>query len=148
MPSSVLADPTGVLVGTKADSAAGYSLDRYQPTPKRDVGRASVLLGESEFRPSTLIAAVYAAIIGFPQVFGLYYNKDVVAAAGIEAPQTFDELAAAFGALAERFARARDRGVPAAPLLTHRRVRRSARGPARLRRFRLLKQLVETVAVS
>lgn len=38
---------------------------------------------------------VYAAIIGFPQVFGLYYNKDVVAAAGIEAPQTFDELAAA-----------------------------------------------------
>lgn len=64
MPSSVLADPSGVLVGTKADSAAGYSLDRYQPTPKRDVGRASVLLGESEFRPSTLIAAVYAAIIG------------------------------------------------------------------------------------
>src|SRR4051794_14091812 len=55
MPSSVLADPSGVLVGTKADSAAGYSLDRYQPTPKRDVGRASVLLGESEFRPSTLI---------------------------------------------------------------------------------------------
>jgi hypothetical protein len=64
MPSSVLADPAGVLVGTKADSAAGYSLDRYQPTPKRDVGRASVLLGESEFRPCTLIAAVYAAIIG------------------------------------------------------------------------------------
>jgi molecular chaperone DnaK (HSP70) len=63
MPSSVLADPTGVLVGTKADSAAGYSLDRYQPTPKRDVGRASVLLGDSEFRPCTLIAAVYAAII-------------------------------------------------------------------------------------
>ena len=45
MPSSVLADPSGVLVGTKADNAAGYSLDRYQPTPKRDVGRASVLLG-------------------------------------------------------------------------------------------------------
>jgi molecular chaperone DnaK (HSP70) len=64
MPSSVLADPNGVLVGTKADSAAGYSLDRYQPTPKRDVGRASVLLGESEFRPCALIAAVYAAIIG------------------------------------------------------------------------------------
>jgi hypothetical protein len=64
MPSSVLADPTGVLVGTKADNAAGYGLDRYQPTPKRDVGRASVLLGESEFRPCTLIAAVYAAIIG------------------------------------------------------------------------------------
>jgi molecular chaperone DnaK (HSP70) len=37
MPSSVLADATGVLVGTKADSAAGYGLDRYQPTPKRDV---------------------------------------------------------------------------------------------------------------
>src|SRR4029077_13198159 len=64
MPSSVLADPTGVLVGTKADNAAGYGLDRYQPTPKRDVGRASVLLGESEVRPCVLIAAVYAAIIG------------------------------------------------------------------------------------
>ncbi|MBB5166960.1 molecular chaperone DnaK (HSP70) [Mycobacterium sp. AZCC_0083] len=63
MPSSVLADPNGVLVGTKADSAAGYSLDRYQPTPKRDIGRASVLLGDAEFRPCTLIAAVYAAII-------------------------------------------------------------------------------------
>ena len=63
MPSSVLADPSGVLVGTKADHAAGYNLDRYQPTPKRDVGRARVLLGESEFRPSTLIAAIYAAII-------------------------------------------------------------------------------------
>jgi hypothetical protein len=63
MPSSVLADPNGVLVGTKADSAAGYNLDRYQPTPKRDIGRASVLLGDSEFRPCTLIAAVYAAII-------------------------------------------------------------------------------------
>src|SRR5258708_13726084 len=55
MPSSVLADPNGVLVGTKADSAAGYSLDRYQPTPKRDVGRARVLLGEPEFRPCTPI---------------------------------------------------------------------------------------------
>src|SRR6478752_6461951 len=64
MPSSVLADPTGVLVGTKADNAAGYGLDRYQPTPKRDIGRASVLLGATEFRPCTLIAAVYAAIIG------------------------------------------------------------------------------------
>jgi hypothetical protein len=64
MPSSVLADPTGLLVGAEADSAAGYSLDRYLPTPKRDIGRPSVLLGESEFRPSTLIAAVYAAIIG------------------------------------------------------------------------------------
>src|SRR6185312_5344621 len=63
MPSSVLADPSGVLVGTKADNAAGYNLDRYQPTPKRDIGRASVLLGSTEFRPCTLIAAVYAAII-------------------------------------------------------------------------------------
>lgn len=63
-PSSVLADPNGLLVGAKADSAAGYSLDRYQPTPKRDVGRATVLLGDSEFRPATLIAAVYASVIG------------------------------------------------------------------------------------
>ncbi|MGX9673699.1 LpqN/LpqT family lipoprotein [Mycobacterium sp. HM-7] len=60
----MLADPNGLLVGTKADSAAGYSLDRYEPTPKRAVGRATVLLGDSEFRPPTLVAAVYAAIIG------------------------------------------------------------------------------------
>src|SRR5258708_26803597 len=64
MPSSVLADPTGVLVGTNADSAAGDSLDRYHPTPKRDIGRASVLLGESGVRPSTLVPAVDPASLG------------------------------------------------------------------------------------
>jgi len=35
---------------------------------------------------------VYNAITSFPQVFGLYYNKQVLADAGLEVPQTFDDL--------------------------------------------------------
>ncbi len=38
---------------------------------------------------------VYAAITGFPQVFGLYYNKEVFAAAGLEPPETFADLGTA-----------------------------------------------------
>ncbi|WP_066948236.1 ABC transporter substrate-binding protein [Microtetraspora fusca] len=38
---------------------------------------------------------VYAAITGFPQVFGLYYNKKVFTAAGLTPPTNFAELAAA-----------------------------------------------------
>jgi hypothetical protein len=64
MPSSVFASTTGLLVGFRADDAAGYEPDRYEPTPKRCVGRARVLLGDREFRPAELVAAVYAAIMG------------------------------------------------------------------------------------
>lgn len=64
MPSSVFAGPAGLLVGRRADRAAADEPDRYEPTPKRCVGRRSVLLGDKEFRPANLIAAVYAAIIG------------------------------------------------------------------------------------
>lgn len=38
---------------------------------------------------------VYAASIGFPQIFGYYYNKDVFAEAGLEPPQDYDEVLAA-----------------------------------------------------
>lgn len=64
MPSSVFAGTTGLLVGFRADDAAGDEPDRYEPTPKRCVGRPRVLLGDSEFRPAELIGAVYAAVIG------------------------------------------------------------------------------------
>ncbi|MER5625868.1 ABC transporter substrate-binding protein [Streptosporangium sp. NPDC002544] len=45
---------------------------------------------------------VYAAITGFPQVFGLYYNKKVLADAGVKPPGTFDELSAACRALSAK----------------------------------------------
>lgn len=64
MPSSVFAGSSGLLVGKRADRAAADEPDRYEPTPKRCVGRRSVLLGDKEFRPADLIAAVYEAIIG------------------------------------------------------------------------------------
>lgn len=35
---------------------------------------------------------VYAASIGFPQIFGIYYNKQVFAAAHLQPPQSFADL--------------------------------------------------------
>ncbi|MBB5166947.1 sensor domain-containing protein [Mycobacterium sp. AZCC_0083] len=64
MPSSVFADSTGLIVGVHADNAADYDQDRYEPTPKRQVGRSRILLGDQEFRPAELIAAIYAVVIG------------------------------------------------------------------------------------
>ncbi|MCB9460139.1 MAG: carbohydrate ABC transporter substrate-binding protein [Anaerolineaceae bacterium] len=49
----------------------------------------------------TVDGHTYAAITSFPQVFGLYYNKQVLADAGIEPPQNFTELAAACETLKE-----------------------------------------------
>lgn len=64
MPSAVFADAGGhLLVGLRADQAAGHEPDRYEPTPKRRVGRSRVLLGDKGFRPAELIAAVYEAVI-------------------------------------------------------------------------------------
>ncbi|MFE5671651.1 ABC transporter substrate-binding protein [Agromyces sp. NPDC056523] len=42
----------------------------------------------------SLNGKVYAAITGFPSIFGLYYNKTVFDEAGLEVPQTFDDLLA------------------------------------------------------
>lgn len=43
--------------------------------------------------------SVYAAITGFPTIFGLYYNKQVFAENGLQAPKTFDDLTALCSAL-------------------------------------------------
>ncbi|MGK8558149.1 Hsp70 family protein [Nocardia gipuzkoensis] len=65
MPSSVFAEDSGqLLVGAQADNTARFGLDRYEPTPKRRVGRRLVPLGNRDYRPAELIAAVYAAICG------------------------------------------------------------------------------------
>lgn len=41
---------------------------------------------------ATVDGKTYAAITSFPTVFGLYFNKQVLADAGLEPPQTFDDL--------------------------------------------------------
>lgn len=38
---------------------------------------------------------IYATAIGFPQVFGYYYNKKVLAEAGVQPPKNYDEVLAA-----------------------------------------------------
>lgn len=48
----------------------------------------------------SLDGKVYAAVTGFPSIFGFYYNKQVLADAGLEAPETFDDLNAICDALA------------------------------------------------
>jgi len=45
---------------------------------------------------------VYAAMVNFPQVWGFYYNKDVLAKAGIEPPKNIDDLFAACKAIKEK----------------------------------------------
>lgn len=49
---------------------------------------------------ASLDGKVYAAVTGFPSVFGFYYNKQILADAGLEAPQTFDDLTSICNALA------------------------------------------------
>lgn len=52
---------------------------------------------------ATMDGKTYGAITSFPQVFGLYYNKQLLADVGITAaPQNFDELQAACAALKEK----------------------------------------------
>jgi raffinose/stachyose/melibiose transport system substrate-binding protein len=41
----------------------------------------------------SLDGTVYAAITGFPSIFGVYYNKQVFADAGLSAPESFADLA-------------------------------------------------------
>lgn len=42
---------------------------------------------------------VYAAITGFPSIFGIYYNKQVLADAGVEPPSNFADLSSICDAL-------------------------------------------------
>lgn len=52
---------------------------------------------------ATVDGKTYGAIIGFPQVFGMFYNKDVFARAGIETPPgTAQELAQACSSIQSR----------------------------------------------
>lgn len=48
--------------------------------------------GDLYKQTGSLNGKVYAAVTGFPSVFGVFYNKDVFAKAGVEVPKTFDEL--------------------------------------------------------
>jgi len=62
--SSVFVDGGQVLVGAEADNTAEMRLDAYEPTPKRQVAQASVMLGGRELRPAQLIGAVLAPVLG------------------------------------------------------------------------------------
>jgi len=48
----------------------------------------------------SLDGKVYAAVLGPIQTFGVYYNKDVLSAAGVEVPTSYDELLADCDAIA------------------------------------------------
>ncbi len=48
----------------------------------------------------SLDGTVYAAVTGFPSIFGVYYNKAVFADNGLEPPTSFDDLSALCSALA------------------------------------------------
>lgn len=65
MPSSVFADEdSGVLsVGQAADNAAAWALECYEPTPKRRVDDPIVVLGDQDFTPVELIAAVFRVVL-------------------------------------------------------------------------------------
>lgn len=46
---------------------------------------------------ATVDGKTYGAILGFPQIFGVFYNKTVFAKAGVQVPTSFDALKAACG---------------------------------------------------
>lgn len=58
-------------------------------TDEEFVGRSGTLYDSA----GAIDGTVYAAITGFPQVFGLYYNRQVFADAGLEPPASFADLA-------------------------------------------------------
>lgn len=64
MSSSVYARPDGVLlVGMEADNEAAYALDCYKPTPKRDVAKKTVRLGQRPYTPVEIIAAIMSRVL-------------------------------------------------------------------------------------
>ncbi|WP_428963974.1 Hsp70 family protein [Micromonospora fluostatini] len=63
VPSGVYADPTGRLhVGRDARRLAQADPDRYEPNPKRRVDEPTVLLGDREYAPADLLAALLRAV--------------------------------------------------------------------------------------
>ncbi len=64
MSSSVYARPDGVLeVGRQADHEAAYALERYRPTPKRDVAKPTVRLGDRPYTPVEMISAIMGRVL-------------------------------------------------------------------------------------
>ncbi|GAB3399026.1 hypothetical protein GCM10027515_04890 [Schumannella luteola] len=59
------------------------------------VGKSGKLYDQT----GSLDGKVYAAITGFPSIFGIYYNKSVFEKAGIEVPTSIDEMISACPAL-------------------------------------------------
>lgn len=52
-----------LLVGKQADNEAAYALDQYESTPKRRIHRPSVRLGDRQYAPVDLIAAIMAHVL-------------------------------------------------------------------------------------
>lgn len=63
MPSAVLARPDGsLLVGESAANEAAMYLDSFEPNPKYRLGEEAVYLGERDWSPIELVAAVLARV--------------------------------------------------------------------------------------
>ncbi|MDW5592754.1 extracellular solute-binding protein [Conexibacter stalactiti] len=120
---------TGIELETVANPSAGFedtTLTRWASGSRPDVleyhptvtnllalnPRANLrdLSGEAYIAKSgdlyrsaaTVDGATYGAVIGFPQVFGMFYNKTVFERAGVEPPQNAAELVAACEAILAR----------------------------------------------
>ena len=63
MPSGVLADTEGLVTGVRAARRARIHPGAYEPSPKRRMGEAAVVLGEREYAVQDLVAAVLAKVI-------------------------------------------------------------------------------------
>lgn len=65
MSSSVYASGADgvLLVGKQADNEAGYAPEQYEQTPKRKIDRPSVRLGDRQYAPVELIAAIMAHVL-------------------------------------------------------------------------------------
>lgn len=68
----------------------------------QDLSDLPFVAASGELYPSmgTLDGKVYAAITGFPSIFGVYYNKAALADAGLQPPESFGDLSAICAALA------------------------------------------------
>jgi hypothetical protein len=63
MPSSVFAERGTLLAGDDADNFAADNWQAYEPTPKRRVDTDPIRLGDNEFSPVQVIAAVICPVI-------------------------------------------------------------------------------------
>jgi hypothetical protein len=64
MPSAVFLEKDGSLaVGRRAVHQAATAPSRFQPTPKREIGRPSISLGERQFATLDVVAAVLSRVL-------------------------------------------------------------------------------------